>query len=201
MFDEMRMKHAALRVVALGVVGFPLLAISNSDRVPPPVTMTAEQDHQRMMELLGIRELRPGANGRDPNAANAANYDEEKANPYPTLPDPLRLENGQRVSSGELWWSQRRAQIVELFDREVYGRMPAVTPKVDWQVVETKRATHGEVPVITKQLVGRVDNSSYPRVSVAIELSVTTPANATRPVPVIMELQFVVPPTGEPVKR
>src|SRR5688500_6326422 len=56
-----------------------------------------EQDHRRMMDLLKITSLRPGADGRNPEAANAANYDEAKANPYPRLPDPLVLKNGKRI--------------------------------------------------------------------------------------------------------
>jgi hypothetical protein len=44
----------------------------------PPVRLTAEQDHQRMMDLLHITSLRRGADG-DPKSPNAANYDEEKA--------------------------------------------------------------------------------------------------------------------------
>ena len=66
-----------------------------------PVHLTAEQDHQRIMDLLHITSLRPGADGRDPKAPNAANYDESKANPYPNLPDPLVLKNGKRVDDGE----------------------------------------------------------------------------------------------------
>ena len=50
------------------------------------------------------------------------NYDESKANPYPELPDPLTLNNGQKVTTAQIWWDQRRPEIVELFDREVYGR-------------------------------------------------------------------------------
>jgi hypothetical protein len=49
--------------------------------LPAPVKMTTEQDHLRMMRLLGITSLRPGPSG-DPNAPNAANTDESKANPY-----------------------------------------------------------------------------------------------------------------------
>src|SRR6185369_16787952 len=98
---------------------------------PPPVVMTAEQDHQRMMELLQIKSLRPGANPNDAKAPNAVNYDESKANPYPRLPDPLLLKNGRRVTSKKVWWSQRRPELVEDFDREVYGRVPRNVPKVN----------------------------------------------------------------------
>ena len=76
-----------------------------------------------MMGLLGITALRPGPSG-NPKAPNAANYDESKANPYPTLPDPLVLKNGKKVTTAEQWW-KRRAEIVEDFDREVYGRIRA----------------------------------------------------------------------------
>jgi len=73
----------------------------------PPVVMTAEQDHQRMMELLHITSLRPGANPNDPQAPNAVNYDESKANPYPKLPDPLVAKNGKRVTTARVWWTRR----------------------------------------------------------------------------------------------
>src|SRR5262245_9387747 len=92
------------------------------------------EDHQRMMGLLKIASLRQGVNGSNPQAPNYANYDESKANPYPNLPDPLVLKNGKKVTSAEMWWDQRRAEIVEDFDREIYGRMPRVTPKVNWEV-------------------------------------------------------------------
>jgi hypothetical protein len=148
----------------------------------PPVTLSAEEDHRRMMQLLGIQSLREGANGRDPNAANAANYDEAKANPFPQLPDPLTLKSGKKVDSATTWWKTRRAEIVEDFDREMYGRMPSNTPKVNWEVMSTSREKHGKIEVIAKQLVGHVDNSSYPLIDVNIRLSLKTPANAQRPV-------------------
>ena len=59
-------------------------------RLPRPVTPAAEQDHQNMMKQLGIRALRPGPGGNE-KAPNHANYDESKGNPFPELPDPLKL--------------------------------------------------------------------------------------------------------------
>ncbi|HYJ47425.1 MAG TPA: hypothetical protein VEV81_12500, partial [Pyrinomonadaceae bacterium] len=164
----------------------------------PPVVMTAEQDHRRMMDLLHISSLRPGANGNNPQAPNAANYDESKANPFPNLPDPLLLKNGKRVTTARMWWTKRRPEIVEDFDREIYGRVPKATPKVKWEVTSVTRETNGDVPVITKKLVGHVDNSSYLLISVDIQLTLTTPANATGPVPVMMEFGFVFPPGFKP---
>jgi len=158
--------------------------------LPPPVQLTAQQDHQQMMDLLKITSLRPGADGRNRQAPNAANYNESKANPYPDLPDPLVLKNGERVSTPETWWTRRRPEIVEDFDREVYGRAPKDAPKVNWEATGTTSEKNGDVPVITKKLVGHVDNLSYPQITVDIQLTLTTPAGATAPVPVIMEFGF-----------
>ena len=154
------------------------------------VKMTAQEDRQRLLDLLQIKELRRGADGRNADAPNAANYDEAKANPFPALPDPLVLKNGRKVKTAAQWWKQRRPEIVEEFDREIYGRMPKLTPKVKWEVSSTAKETIGGVEVVTKKLVGHVDNSAYPDVSVDIQLTLTTPANATGKVPVIMEFGY-----------
>ncbi|GAC1396457.1 MAG: acetylxylan esterase [Sediminibacterium sp.] len=153
----------------------------------------SEKDHQWMMDQLRISSLRPGANGSNPQAPNAANYDEAKANPYPELPDPLRLRNGKKVTSAKMWWRQRRPEIVEDFDREIYGRLPPAVPAVKWEVTSTVNETFGGIPVITKKIAGHVDHLSYPPIKVAIQLTLTTPANAPGPVPVIMEFSFVFP--------
>lgn len=171
---------------------------SSGPQYPPLVRMTAEQDHQRVMDLLGMKTIRRGRDG-SPDSPYAANYDESKANPYPILPDPLVLNDGKQVSSAKIWMSERRPQIVELFDREIYGRVPKNTPKVTWEVKGTKEGMNGDVPIITKTLVGHVDNSSYPLITVDIQLELTTPAKATGPVPVMMEFGFIGPrPVGPP---
>ena len=152
--------------------------------------MTSEQDHQQMMEQLHLTTLRPGVDGFNPYELNAQNTDEAKSNPYPLLPDPLTLKNGKPVTTAEAWEKQRRPEIVEDFNREVYGRVPKNLPKVTWQVLKTTKSHEGAVPVITKQLVRHVDNSAYPAISVDIRLTLTTPALASGPVPVIMEFGF-----------
>src|SRR5690242_5225136 len=95
-----------------------------------------------------------------------------------------------------MWWNQRRPEIVELFDREIYGRVPKNVPKVKWEVTGTKNEMNGDVPVITKELVGHVDNSSYPDVTVDMRVTLSTPANAKGGVPVIMEFGGNPPGTG-----
>jgi hypothetical protein len=151
-------------------------------------------DHRQMMDQLHIASLRPGVNGNDPTAQDAANYDEAKANPYPVLPDPLVLRNGKKVHSARAWWQKRRPEIAGDFDREVYGRVPKKTPKVTWRLLSLSHETEGGIAVITKKLSGHADNSSDPQITVEIQLSLTTPAEATGPVPIMMEFGFVLPP-------
>ena len=141
------------------------------------------EDRQQMMDQLHIAALRPGVNARVPGSAN---YDEAKANPYPDLPDPLTLKNGKKVTSAKMWWDERRPEIVEDFDREVYGRVPKSVPTITWEITETANESVGAIPIVTKTLVGHVDNSAYPEITVDIQLSLSTPANAKTPVPVIM---------------
>lgn len=188
--------RAMLLFVTLGKASLIPLAAPVAAQRPDSATRAAiaaasAADHRRMMERLGIDSLRPGPSG-NPQAPDAANTDESAVPPY-TLPDPLVLTNGERVTTARQWWSARRPEIVEDFDREVYGRVPPDVPPVRWEVVSTTRDANAEVPVIVKELVGRVDNSAYPEIEVGIEMTLTTPADATGPVPTMIHFGWVFP--------
>jgi hypothetical protein len=162
-----------------------LLAQHPESAVPPPVTFTADQDHQNMMDQLGIKAIRPGPSG-DEKAPNHGNIDESKANPYPNLPDPLTLNNGQKVTTPAMWWDKRRPEIVEMYEKYVYGHVPANTPRATWTVTAVDHEMIGFRPVIAKDLIGHVDDSSYPAFSVNIHMTLVTPAGAKGSVPVLM---------------
>lgn len=167
---------------------------------PPPVNFTAGQDHDNMMHQLGIKTLRPGPSG-DEKAPDHANYDQALANPYPDYPDILTLKNGKKVTTPEIWWKQRRPEIVEDFEREIYGRIPPNVPKVTWTVKVTDHEFIGFTPVIAKQLVGHADNSAYPLINVDIAMTLVLPANAKGPVPVLMMFgQSSFPAPAQPSK-
>ncbi len=171
--------------------------IVNGKSYPLPITFTAQQDHDNMMRQLGITALRPGPSG-DPNAPNHANYDEEKANPCPRLPDLLTLKNGKKVTTPEMWWKQRRPELVDGLELEVYGRIPVKVPKVIWTVKVTNHEYVGAIPVIAKELVGHVDNSNYPLIDVDIKMVVVVPTNVKGPVPVLMMFGRTRPPAPNP---
>ena len=175
-----------------------VLPLVGQPSLPEPKNWTAAEDHQNMMEQLGIKALRPGPSGNE-NAPNHANYDEATANPYPALPDALTLKNGKRVTTPDMWWSQRRPEILEDFEREVLGRVPKNAPKVLWTVTSSVNATVANRPVLGRQLVGHVDNSAYPQISVDIQMTLVTPADATGPVPVMMMFgRAVLPQAAAP---
>ncbi|MES2371412.1 MAG: acetylxylan esterase [Bacteroidota bacterium] len=177
------MKYALF--FALVLVAANSNAQNATAKYPSPLTLTATEDRQKMMDLLGLKKMRPGPSGNESDA-NHANYDESIANPYPKLPDVLTTKDGRKVNSADMWWKQRRPEIKEDMEREVYGRLPKNIPSVTWTVKITDREFVARTPVIARQLVGHVDNSEYPLIDVNINMMVVVPANAKGPVPVLM---------------
>jgi lysophospholipase L1-like esterase len=142
-------------------------------------------DHQNMMDQLGVKKLRGG-----PNPNDQSTFDEATANPYTnSLPDVLTMKNGTKVTKPEQW-PARRAEIQEDFEREVYGRIPANVPKVTWEVTATTPGTNGGIPTVTRTLVGHVDNSGDTNITVNIQASFTVPAQGTKPRPIVVEFGF-----------
>jgi len=168
---------------------------------PAPMTLTAQQDRQLMLDQLKIpaSQMRQGPNGMNPQAPNYQNIDEAKANPWPDLPEMMVTKGRQPVTTPEQWWKVRRPEIVEYFDAEVYGRVPKDVPKVTWETAPAEEKPDGGgrgfgfrlpdpgVPAVTKRLVGRVDNSACPAIKVDIRLTLILPADAKGPVPVMMD--------------
>src|SRR5215203_1213060 len=178
------MKQAFLSLLTF-ILSATVQAQIDSSKYPRLTTFTAQQDHDNMKQQLGIQKLRPGPSGNE-SAPNHANYDESIANPCPQLPDVLTLKNGKKVTTADMWWKQRRPELIEDFEREVFGRIPKNIPKVSWIVKITDREFVGRTPVIAKMLVGHVDNSSYPLINVDINMMLVVPTNVKGPVPVLM---------------
>lgn len=177
-------------VFSLLIASFSLALLAknvktDTGKYPEMVSFTAQQDHDNMMKQLGIQELRPGPSGNEADP-NHANYDESLANPCPQLPDILTTKNGKKVTSADIWWEQRRPEILEDIEREMYGRLPQNIPAVKWEVKITDREFVGWTPVIAKQLIGHVDNKDYPLINVDINMMLVIPANVKGPVPVLM---------------
>ncbi len=192
--------HRALRTSVLTTawtltavgLGLPPFAGAQS---AAEVQAATERDHQLMMDQLGIRTLRPGPSG-DEKAPNHANYDESQANPFPEWPNPLVMNDGRAVTSADMWRRQRRPQIVEVFEREVFGRVPAHVPRVDWRPAESEEERIGPVPVTASRVIGHVDNSADPAITVDIPMMLIKPAHHEGRMPVL--IMFVLGPPAFP---
>ncbi len=150
-------------------------------------------DYQNMLDQLGIKKMRPGRDGRAKDTS-----DEATANRYKdSMPDLMTFKDGTKVTSADQW-PKRRAEIVEDFEREVYGRIPKNVPAVKWEVTKTEEGESGGIPTVTRTLVGHVDNSAFPQIMVNIQASFTVPKNAAGKLPIILQFGFGFggPPRG-----
>jgi hypothetical protein len=142
-------------------------------------------DYQNMLDQLGIKKVRSGRSGKGPDASSEAT-----ANPYKeTMPDLLIFKDGTKVMA-PAQWPKRRAEIVEDFEREVYGRVPKNVPKVTWEVTSTVEGESEGIAFVTKTLIGHVDNNAFPQIKVDIQASFTVPKHAAGRVPILLQFGF-----------
>lgn len=178
-------------VVAAMLVCAGLAAAAPQSSPPPATTQTGAPGPGRSTNL-----------GSDPNGnplrlalktGHVSNYDESRVPPY-TLPDPLVLLDGKPVRDKSTWLKRRRPEILRLYDTEIYGRIPAATPKVRWQVTDTDPVAR-EGAAIKKRIVGSIgETPDAPR----INLTLFTPVNVKTPVPVILLVNFGGGPPSAP---
>jgi hypothetical protein len=135
-----------------------------------------------MLDQLGIKKVR---RGRDSKVKDTS--DEATSNPFKdSMPALLTFKDGTKVTTAAQW-PRRRAEIVEDFEREVYGRIPNNVPKVNWEVTATTDGESGGIGTVTKTLAGRVDNSAFPQITVTIQASFTVPKQRAGRVPIILQ--------------
>ncbi len=112
-------------------------------------------------------------------------YDEAQVPAY-TLPDPLIMHDGTKVSDADAWRNKRRAEILRLFEDHVYGRSPKAVDKTTFEVTSLDanalggKATRKEVAVF---LTGKRDG---PRMDLLLYL----PNAASKPIPAFLGLNF-----------
>lgn len=113
------------------------------------------------------------------------NYDESKVPEY-TLPDPLVLAGGAPVRDAAAWWALRRPEILALFERNIYGRIPSEAPPAFRVVVreESQGALDGRA--VRRQVrIHLSDDDAGPR----LDLLLYAPADR-RPAPAFLGLNF-----------
>jgi hypothetical protein len=114
------------------------------------------------------------------------NYDEAKVGDY-TLPPLLVSASGKPVKSARQWTSQRRPEILKLFEEHMHGRSPAAIPReMSFKVVEQDRQALGGT-AHRKQIEVRFSKKADAPV---MHLLLYTPAAAKGRVPVFLALHF-----------
>ena len=114
------------------------------------------------------------------------NYFEEEVPEY-TLPDPLTMVDGTRVTDTQTWKSQRRAEILDLFQRHVYGRAPIDKPaSMSFEVFDLDREALGGSAVRKQVSVYFTGEKEGPKMDILLFL----PKNAEKPVPAFILLNF-----------
>lgn len=113
------------------------------------------------------------------------NYTEALAGSY-TLPDPLKLNNGQPVRDAKTWMAKRRPEIRKLIEEFWFGRAPGRPKEMSFEVVEqgtpafNGKAIRRQVTIhFSKQHPGQ-----------KMELLLYIPANVKGPVPVFLNMSF-----------
>lgn len=127
-----------------------------------------------------------------PNAPRAevagipANYDEAKAGTY-TLPDPLTLANGKPVRDAKTWNQKRRPEIVRLFEENQFGRSPGRPAGMSFDVFDKGTPALNGKAIRRQVTIYFAPNKTGPKVDLLVYL----PANANKPVPLLLNMSFV----------
>lgn len=112
----------------------------------------------------------------------AFNYEESQVAPY-TLPDALERSGGGRVTTPEEW-RPRRAEILELFRENVYGRSPGRPEQLHFQTLATDpRAMGGAATLKRIEIVSKQEGREH-----GFELTLFLPNAAQGPAPIFLLL-------------
>jgi len=121
----------------------------------------------------------------DTIAGIPVNYDETKTGTY-TLPDPLKLENGEKVTTPEVWLNKRRSEILQFYETEQFGKCPERVPRL--AKVFDSGTTVFDGKAVRKQvtLYFTEDTANY-----KADLLLYLPANSEKPAPVFFMISFL----------
>lgn len=124
-----------------------------------------------------------GALGR--GAEPPINYDESKVPAY-TLPDPLVMLEGGRVTDAATWRQKRRPELLRLFETYVYGKMPGRLEKTRFVIRSVAQDALGGQAIRKEVRVLFSGEESGP----GMDLLIYLPKSAPKPVPVFLGLNF-----------
>jgi hypothetical protein len=149
---------------------------------PPPLSESG---------LIGPVTVITRAVSRVPDAPDGkvadipANYTETLAGQY-TLPDPLTFSNGRKVADAKTWSEKRRPELLAIVEANQFGRVPGRPANVSYDVFEKGTPAFGGKAIRQQVTIHFTKERSGPKV----ELLLYLPANASKPVPVLLNTSF-----------
>jgi hypothetical protein len=142
--------------------------------------MAAKCAHFACLDPFKMTDMNSGTGSYGSVEAGLPNYDESKVPAY-TLPDPLKMNDGTPVTTVAQWEGERRAELLELFRSEIYGRSPGRQEGQHYKVVLHDDNVFGGIA--TREEVLIYFDASEQRY---IRLLVYTPNDAKGPVPAFL---------------
>lgn len=177
-----------LRTVGLAAL---VAAGTGSLWAQPPAPPANAPVWRAELASLGIdpATMRKGADGNNPNAPNAANYDEAKVRAY-TLPSLM----GATPPRNAAQWAKRRAELVRLVEDNFIGRMPAAASKVkvEWKVLSNELKNIGGIEAVVRTVRGATSMPDGQKGPV-IEAEISVPAKPSGKMPAVIDYTFVFP--------
>ncbi len=135
--------------------------------------------------LIGYTQTPASKPLPDVVAGIPVNYDEAKVGTY-TLPDPLKLNNGQPVRDAKTWMKKRRPEIVALFETQQYGRDPGRPAEESFDVFDKGTPALNDKAIRKQVTISFSKDKSWPQIHLVLYL----PAKAKKAVPMFLSINF-----------
>lgn len=123
------------------------------------------------------------------------NYYEEKVPSY-ILPDLLVTEKGKKIRSTGMWEKIRRNEILELFRKNVYGRVPSTPFSESFRLIKEDRNAMGGDATL-KQVDITINSDGR---TLDIHLTIFIPNKAVKPVPAFLLIDNRGPENTDPLR-
>jgi hypothetical protein len=151
-------------------------------------TTTAQVDngwHANTITVEKLSKERPGSN-----------YYEEKVPEY-TLPDIFTSNDGIKITSADLWNKLRRSEIIELFRKNGYGRVPETPYEKSFNVIKLDRHAIDGTATLKQVDITIIANDK----SLVIHLTLFTPNKSKKAVPTFLLIDNRGPANTDPLRK
>ncbi|WP_019603900.1 hypothetical protein [Teredinibacter turnerae] len=156
--------------------------------IAQPAPLTADQDHAQLLHVLGIENLRRGADG-NADSPFAANTDETKANAALTSLPPLLQSVGGRPLASATDWEANRPALLNTFSQEIYGYVPGAAPELHWQAGSTTPLANSGAAAVRQRFTATLVHPENAALNLSLNFTLVLP-KSNKPVPVVVVMSF-----------